>query len=378
MPLSNYKNNIFLFILLSLLLIGGCRKEAGVPPPQIAQVMPAGSYGPGADFYLLNEGNMGSNHSSLDVFNHLQGSYSLNIYESINPTATLGLGDVGNDIKIYGDKVYIVVNGSNKVEVLDKSTAVKLCQISIENGRSLAFWKGKVFISSYKGFVGSVDTANLQLGAGVVGLDNKIAVGREPEGLAVAGDKLYVANSGGYSPPIFDNRVSVIDLPSEKVITQIVLDVNLNAVSADTYGHIIVSARGNYLDIPPSFFILDALSGKMLKQVMAPVGNFSIKDSLMYYFSASYSFQGKPGEIKYGIFNLKTLNSMEGSFISTATAKAIKQPFIIAADPMSDKILISDAGDQMSPGTLYWLDQKGDILWKVQTGEIPGHIAFYR
>ena len=360
-----------------LVLGGGCRKEIGIIPPETTQVMPAGSYGEGLDFYLLNEGNMGSNHASLDYFNHQEGTYALNIYESLNPAATLGLGDVGNDIKIHGGKLYIVVNGSDKVEVLDKYTGIKLCQIAVDNCRKLAFWKSKVLITSYNGFVGVVDTARLKNDAGTIALDNHIPVGREPEGLAVSKDKLYVANSGGYSPPIYDNTLSVIDLPTEMVQKSIVLDVNLNDVQKDNYGHIIVSARGNYMDTPPSLFILDSASGNIIKHEDIAVGNFTICDSLLYYFTSPYNLDGAlSGQVSYGRFNLKTLSGDQGSFLTKDVMNLIKIPFELAVDPVDNKILISDAGDNTTPGTLYWIGKNGEILWKVQTGEIPGHIAF--
>lgn len=375
--MKQYCTPIFILCTVaSLLLFAGCRKEIGIIPPKTTQVVPEGSYGEGSDFYLLNEGNMGSNHCSLDYFNHQQGTYALNIYESVNPAATLGLGDVGNDIQIYGGKLYIVVNGSDKVEVLDKATAVKLCQISIDNCRHLAFWNKKVLITSYDGFVGVVDTARLQNGAGTVSLDSQIAVGREPEGLAVAGDQLYVANSGGYSPPIYDNTVSLIDLPSQTVTKHIQLGVNLNDVQKDDYGHIIVSARGDYGAIAPSFFILNAVTGAQIKHVEIPVENFTIKDSLMYYFTSLYNLQGQQQAVTYETFNLRTLTSTGNSFLSREASAKIKSPYALAVDPNGDKILISDAGDHTSPGSLYWIGTDGTIDWQVQTGEVPGHIAF--
>ena len=364
----------FLSFVAFLVLMEGCRKEVGVIPPETTQVMSPEAYGGGRDFYLLNEGNMGSNHCSLDFFSHGQGAYALNIYESVNPGATLGLGDVGNDLAIYGGKLYIVVNGSNKVEVLEKNTAVKLCQIEIPNCRSLAFWQSKVLITSYEGYVGVVDTAKLQNGAGSVELDKEIKVGREPEGLAVANNQLFVANSGGYSPPLYDNTLSVIDLNSQTVSKTIELGINLNDVQKDDYGHIIVSARGDYEDVAPSFFVLNATTGDILKHIESPVGNFTVKDSVMYYFTSSY--QSGNQKVNYEMYNLKTLSSIPGSFLSGDLAGQIQFPYALAVDPESDKILISDAGDYTSPGTLYWVGADGNMLWKVQTGEIPGHIAF--
>ena len=56
--------------------------------------------------YILNEGNMGANRCTLDYLD-LSGTdstihYYRNIYAERNPSTVKELGDVGNDIGIYG------------------------------------------------------------------------------------------------------------------------------------------------------------------------------------------------------------------------------------------------------------------------------------
>ena len=55
------------------------------------------------------------------------------------------------------------------------------------------------------GYVAKIDTVSLQV------VDECI-VGYQPEEMAIVGNKLYVANSGGYRVPNYDRTVSVIDL----------------------------------------------------------------------------------------------------------------------------------------------------------------------
>ena len=66
--------------------------EEVAPPQQIETV----------GFYLLNEGNMGSNKATIDYFDYESGIYTVNMYAEANPTKVKELGDVGNDIKVYG------------------------------------------------------------------------------------------------------------------------------------------------------------------------------------------------------------------------------------------------------------------------------------
>ena len=51
-------------------------------------------------FYLLNEGNMGSNKCTLDYYDYATATYYRNIYAENNPNR-LELGDMGNDIACY-------------------------------------------------------------------------------------------------------------------------------------------------------------------------------------------------------------------------------------------------------------------------------------
>ena len=62
-----------------------------------------------------------------------------NIYAERNPGVVQELGDVGNDIQIYGNKLYAIINCSHFVEVMNVETAKHITQISIPNCRYIVF-----------------------------------------------------------------------------------------------------------------------------------------------------------------------------------------------------------------------------------------------
>ena len=64
--------------------------------------------------FILNEGNMGSNKASIDFYDPISDTLYRNIYPTVNPTVMKELGDVGNDIAIYGGKLYAVINVSGR------------------------------------------------------------------------------------------------------------------------------------------------------------------------------------------------------------------------------------------------------------------------
>ena len=124
-----------LYYILPLLMLSSCRNDVMVVPMEDINTGGKTVKSEIIGMYLLNEGNMGSNKSSLDYLD-LSGKdatvhYLRNIYSERNPETVMMLGDVGNDIQIYGSRLWLVINCSNKVEVLRASDAVKIGKIEL-------------------------------------------------------------------------------------------------------------------------------------------------------------------------------------------------------------------------------------------------------
>ncbi|MDE6490602.1 MAG: YncE family protein, partial [Muribaculaceae bacterium] len=96
------KINVIIICMVTMLALGGCRKDELVVPTEydiIPEEYDASSSVRG--FYLVNEGNMGSNKCSLDFFDYATGLYARNFYTDRNPSVVTELGDLGNAIGIY-------------------------------------------------------------------------------------------------------------------------------------------------------------------------------------------------------------------------------------------------------------------------------------
>ncbi|MET4082138.1 DNA-binding beta-propeller fold protein YncE [Pedobacter sp. UYP30] len=351
------------FLLAS---VSACRKD----PPKKDDVT-NGYENPSSGMkglYLLNEGNMGSNKASLDFYDFASGLYTRNIFSAVNPAVTLGLGDSGNDVKIYGSKMYVVVNGSNKLEILNAKTAKEVGKLDIHNPRYVTFYKNFAYITSYDGFVAVVDTANTSV------IKTKITVGNQPEEMAVVGSKLYVANSGGLNPPNYDRTVSVIDLSSNIEIKKIDVAINLHHLKADQYGDLYVTSRGDYANIPSSIFLIDTKTDAVKKDFHLPVENFCIEGDNAYVFSYSYTTK----KATYVKLNVKEETVVSDNFITDGSESSIKVPYGISVDSSNGDIYVSDSPSYVDPGELYCFDKTGKSKFKtpLTTGDIPGHFAF--
>ena len=394
---QTFRKGLLLLVLAAVSLLAACRREEPIVPSTSTPVAPPGDSSGGAGnedpsggagnedrirgFFLLNEGNMGSNKATLDYFDYATGIYTKNIYAERNPGVVKELGDVGNDLQIYGGKLYAVINCSHFVEVMDARTARHITQISIPNCRYIVFKGRYAYVSSYAGpvqidpnarlgYVAKVDTLTMQV-------VDTCTVGYQPEEMVIVGKKLYVANSGGYRVPNYDRTVSVIDLDTFKEVRKIDVAINLHRQELDRYGRIWVSSRGDYYDVPSRTYVIDSRTDEVTDTFnLLPNSEMTVCGDSLYVYSTEWSYPTQSNTISYAIVNVRTKKVVTRNFITDGTEQRIAVPYGIAVNPATREIFVTDAGNYVTPGKLYCFNPDGTKKWEVVTGDIPAHIAF--
>ena len=380
--------NLSLLILFSLLLCcaTGCREDELVVPTEydILPFEPTTEVNP-IGMYLLNEGNMGSNKASIDFVDFKNAYYVRNMYAERNPTVIKELGDVGNDIQIYGNKIYAVINCSHKVEVMDAHTLVRIGQIDIPNCRYIKFDKGNAYVSAYVGPV-AIDP-DAQLGAVYridttsLAITGKCTVGYQPDELEIVGEYIYVANSGGYRVPKYDYTISVVEKFGMTQVEKIPVGINLHRIEADKYGKLWVTSRGNYGSVRSKIFVLEKESRFSRKMVVTdtldiPCSEMHIQGDSLYFYSVEWSNQEEKNHIAYGIIDVRTKELVTDHFITDGTEKDIEVPYGINVHPVTGDIYVTDAKNYVSSGALHCYSREGKKKWSVRTGDIPAHMTF--
>ena len=374
--------------LLCLTVLFACREIELVVPTEY-ELLPGVPIDPDArpaGMYLLNEANMGSNKSSIDYVDFRNAYYVRNIYAERNPEVVKELGDVGNDIQIYGNKLYAVINCSHKVEVMDVRTCKRIGQVDIPNCRYIRFAKGKAYVSAYVGPV-AIDP-NAQLGAvyevdtASLAVTRKVTVGYQPDELEVLGEYLYVANSGGYRAPDYDSTVSVVEIYGMKQIQKIPVGINLHRIRKDRYGKLWVTSRGDYNPIPSRLYVLDRKDKNSKEMVVKdtldiPCSEMYIQGDSLYFYSVEWNKQTERNTVTYGIIDVRTGQLVTDHFITDGTEQDIVIPYGICVHPTTGDIYVTDAKNYVSSGVLHCYDRHGKKKWSVRTGDIPAHMAFY-
>ena len=356
------------------LLISSCRSgdEDIVPSQGVPADMGSTS------FYLLNEGNWGSNKSTIDYYDAATHTYHRNIYAEVNPGVTGHLGDMGNDLQIYDGKLWAVINNSHLIEVMDAATAQHITQLTIPNCRYLAFEGRHAYVTSFAGPAGVDPNAQrgyvARIDLDLMTITDTCLVGYQPEGLVISGDFLYVANSGGYRAPDYDYTVSVIDLENFCVVDTINVAPNLHLIEQDSHGYLWVTSRGDYGAIAPKTYVIDPLTRTVCDSLNLAISGMALVGDSIYAYSSVWDYVTGENTFGFHLIDTRTREVTSNSFITDATD--IRTPYGIAVSPTTREIYVTDAGDYINPGYLHCFTPEGNSKDKVRTGDVPADIAF--
>lgn len=187
----------FLFVLIAF-VFASCEKDNNS----------SGIYENGA--IVLNEGGYGSANASVSFYKFNSTTVENDIF---NLTNGRQLGDVLQGAVIANNKIYMVLNGSGKVEVANSANFEQLYTIEgLTNPRNAIVVDGKLYVTQWGGFgeTGSVKVYSTTDYSSIA----TITLGNGCEGIVYSEGKIYVANSGGYG---LDNTISVINPSSNTV-----------------------------------------------------------------------------------------------------------------------------------------------------------------
>lgn len=370
----------YLWVAVCLFLCLACREDLPVLRSESEAVSRPGSPHEIKGMFVLNEGNMGSNKCTLDFLDFRSGFYTRNIYPERNPEVVKELGDVGNDLQVYGNRLYAVINCSHYVEVMDVLTAQHIGSVNVTNCRYIVFAGDKAYVSSYAGPVQIDPNARpgkiVEFDVNTLQITREVVVGYQPEEMVIKDGLLYVANSGGYRFPNYDRTVSVVDLGTFEVVNTIDVAINLHRMKLAPDGLIYVSSRGDYYGTKSDVFVIDPEAQRVVDRLGVAASEMCMDGDELYLISVEWSYVSGKNEIRYTLYDTRKREILPRNFITDGTEKDISIPYGLGVNPETKEIFVSDATNYVTPGYLYCFSPEGKLKWKVRTGDIPAHFAF--
>ena len=293
--------------LAALVLLAACdpKKEIVTDPIPLS-----------TSVYVLSEGQFGAGDGAVSVFDRTTKALNVDAFGSANSGAKLG--DVVQSMGVQGSKGYVVVNASNKIEVVNLPDFKTAGTISgLEQPRYFTATSAtRGYVTEWRGpFTGYLPGVLTILNLSTNTVASRVTVGRNPEQLLVLGGKIYVPNS-------LDNTVSVIDEATGALSSTITVADGPSSMVADKDGNVWVLCSGfvTYLSVPP-FTATRVSSGTLVRFNPA-----SPATQLKLSFPATAS----PGQLRIGTAKDQLYYQFRGAEyqLSTSATALPTTPFL--------------------------------------------------
>nr|WP_294780347.1 DUF5074 domain-containing protein [uncultured Flavobacterium sp.] len=353
--MKNFKR-IFLAVLVSSTFFVSCSDNDD------ENREPRGNYDGGV--IILNEGNNGTANASVSYLStDLQ--VENNVFSTINPDKVTG--DTAQNIGFNGDNAYLVLNGSNKIEVVNRYTFKSIATITTKlvNPRYITFSNGKGYVTNWGAPGDTTDdyVAVLDLSSNTV--TSTIPVKEGPEKILENDGKLYVTHKGGWG---FGNSLTIINASTNTVITNFVVGDIPSALVKDN-GTLYVLCDGMPYYAPtetPGKIVkinlnTNAITSTINFTGITHPGFLDIEDNKLYYtvgnsvYTAPTSTTTLPAT---ALFKVEEITTLYGFAVE------------------DDKIYLADALNYSDPGDIYIYSTAGAFNKTFSVGILPNGFYF--
>jgi len=282
--------------------------------------------------FIINEGPFQTGSGSISAFNRESLEVTHDLFESANGRP---LGNIVQSMTVHQDKAFIVVNNSNKIEVVNLGDFTSVA--TIENLNLPRYFVG---FDEDKGYVSCWDSTVKVINLGDYSITTSIQTGTGPDEMILAGDQLFVINSGGFG---VDSTVSVIRTNDEEPFGLLEVGHRPSGIQKDVNGNIWVLCSGKGWngfpapgDTPAKLVCIDPVSLVILKTITFPDSE-NHPDNLIIDGNGSTLYYNHPAGIfafpvSASSLNTQPLISGNAMFYGLGFDKVTKM--IFATDPL--------------------------------------------
>jgi DNA-binding beta-propeller fold protein YncE len=359
--------NIFRNIPISLavaLAIFSCNKEPIRERPVDPPDPPPDSITFKSGCFVVNEGNYLSGNASVTFIDNATGTVVTDAFGSANQRS---LGDVAQSMKVFNGRGYIVVNNSNKVEVvsLDDFTSLKTIE-GFHSPRNLEIVDStKAYVTNLHGDISVVDLNSLEITGSIPTQD-------WTESMVKYQQYVFITSIGKFSATTADRKakVFIINIKEDKIVDSILTGKEPMNIVVDKKDKLWVLCTGGWDGAEPPALLRINPDLLEVEKVFVFSGTEGVPSRLcinsgrdtLYFLNA-------------GIFRMPVASSTlpEQAFILNES----KLFYGLDVDPFTGTLWASDAIDYVQNGKVYQYNAStGALLKSFKAGRIPGSFAF--
>lgn len=339
--------NRSLFYILLIAVISCKKKEIGPQCPSCEEeVIPTTT-----DVLIGCEGNFGWGNASITQYQPASGKATQHVFQNVNGFT---LGDVLQSFCSHQEKLYIVLNNSGKIEIIDTASyAYQGTIMGLNSPRFMVTSGSTGYVSDlYNNGVSVVDLISNQV------IDT-ILTGTWSEHLLINGNDLYIGCPD-------TNWILKYDLGLNQFNDTIIVGKSPSGIQQSNDGHIWFLTSGGYNQEIPNLVefdgstILRTLSFNSITDNPSQLRYNKRTNQLLYLNGDVYSF-----DLLAGNLPSNPIISQNGAMY-----------YGLGVDPKSSDIYVTDAVDYVQLGRVLRFDSTFNPVDTFNTGIIPQAIWF--
>jgi len=316
--------------------------------------------------YILNEGNFMYGNSSLSIYDKEKLKCENNVFYRNNKVP---LGDVAHSMAFFNDKIFIVINNSGKIIVVDSRNYIQKAVIEgLQSPRYIHFINNnKAYVSDLYARAISIVNPNTFKVTGKIDLSvgNSKFKQHSSEQIIEYNNRIFV---NCWS---FDNKILVINGETDKIIDSIEVVKQPSSMIIDCDGILWVLSDGgiessSYGSEKPAITKISTSNLQILKTIRfsdsdspKELKTNSTKDSI--YFINKDIFK----------MSVKSDSLPEKAFITAGK----RNFYSLYIEKTSDELYVGDAIDYVQEALIYRYSSNGKQLDSFKAGVNPGWIG---
>ena len=300
-----------------------------------------------------NEGNFQYGNASLSTFNKLTNETNHDVYKNINQ---LQLGDVLHDISHIDHELYLVINNSGKIIIIDDESFVYKREIDqLNSPRKI------IKISNSKFYITDLYANKIHVYNSYENSLDEIKVSGWCEDLKYHNGKVYVCN-------VESNLIYVINANNNIIIDSISVNNNPKVIQQDNLSQLwILSGGSRQNNITASISLINPESNEIIREISLPDNESSPKSLRINNLTNEVYF------LNNHVYKIDNIDNSSPQIIWENTGENF---YNLEIDPYSNDIYLTDAKDYVQRGSLLIIDNQGNFKKEIPTEIIPKSIVF--
>lgn len=306
--------------------------------------------------FIANEGNYQFGNATLSIIDQNTNTVTENVFETVNKRK---LGDVLQSVTVHKDLVYLIMNNSQKIEVINPANYTAVATINgFTSPRYMVAKNEKAYVSEY--YANAVRVIDLPSKK----ISKTITIPGWSEEMEWVGDELFVCNANR-------DKIYVINTTMDEIKDSISVGMEPVSISADAVGKLWVLCKGNKTkSINPALIKID-IATKVV-ELNLKAGNYedgasklrmSADKKQFFWISGSvFSMSVFDNQIPIVPFVLNNGNAFYG----------------LGVDPYKNEVYVSDAIDYVQKSTVLRFSINGSPKGQFKAGINTGNFAFYK